>query len=381
VPEIFPPCEVIIVDDCSTDDTVDVVRRWSEEKGLLSCQVARLLSKNPASPGELSSCSVAQLLSERPEVSLSSATQQPSNSTTLRASGATQQPDNSATVSWRLLRQAQNAGPAAARNAGIAAAKGEWIAFLDADDIWLPRHLEVLMAAARETGAALVCGESVRFQGEAAGGEREEGRGGNSRVSPATQQPNNLGIEILQAISLEELARHNPIATSATMVRRDVLDAVGGFDPQFRGPEDYDLWMRVAALRAATVTGYSLSVVGNTSIQEPITHNLVFLPTPVSLYRYVPGSLSMDERRFLPEVLRVIDKAFGPDGAMAAHPEWRQSAVSTQYWNASWMAFNRGDRPGALRLWWKAWRMNRKASPPVERAWFRLLGRYVVGKR
>lgn len=233
-------------------------------------------------------------------------------------------------IPFRVLCLPINSGPAAARNRGIAGAVGEWIAFLDADDVWLPARLAVQVAAAAECPeVALWCGllENAQDTG------RDSGR----------------------VLGLEEFTEHNPVATSTVLVRKTALVDVGGFDEQFRGPEDYDLWIRLVA-------------------RHPARH----LATPLAQYRCRSGGLSMDERRFLPQALRVLDKAFGPAGALRAYPERQSSAVANQYWNASWMAFQRRARGTALRYWAAAWWRSRTAARPLRRPWLRLLFRYLV---
>jgi hypothetical protein len=319
----------------------------------------------------LLSCSVDELLSESPKVSPFTATQQLNNSTT---------------SNWRLLRQLQNAGPAAARNAGIAAARGEWIAFLDADDLWLPNHVEVLLATAQQTGAVMVCGESVRFQRENRGEDasREVAKTRRGEGSLSAEGGNNISFFApsrlrvrqsflddggrLSEVKLEELAGHNPIATSAVTVRRETVLAAGGFDEQFRGPEDYDLWIRIAAHAAS---GCQMPDAGC---------RIIHIACPVSCYRQRAGSLSMDERKFLPQVLRVIEKAFSPSGALALLPERRHSALATQYQQASWMAFCRGDRLTALRHLLCAVGHNLKGPVRIHKPWFRLAYRYAMGR-
>jgi hypothetical protein len=56
-------------------------------------------------------------------------------------------------------------------------------------------------------------------------------------------------------------------------------------------------------------------------------------------------------------------------------------AVAAQYWSASWMAFQRGDRLAAVRHWFRAYFLGRRAESRLPQKWFPLLWRYLAGKR
>lgn len=125
-----------------------------------------------------------------------------------------------------ILREAAFGSPSGARNAGIAAAKGDWVAFLDADDLWHPGKLEAqLAAAAGHPQAVAVVSEWVRDQGR-------------------WPQRTNRGPQDL--ISYSDLLVMNRFQTSTVLARREALEAIGGFVPFLDGVEDWDCWLRLS---------------------------------------------------------------------------------------------------------------------------------------
>ncbi len=121
--------------------------------------------------------------------------------------------------SLQLLRT-PNRGVASARNLGVEACTSEWVAFLDADDVWVPHKLDTQLAAARAHGAGFVCA-AVRAQTD-----REAG-----------------------AISVYSMVRGNFVATSSVLVRREVLLQVKPlFKPGMAFAEDYLAWLKCITL-------------------------------------------------------------------------------------------------------------------------------------
>lgn len=128
----------------------------------------------------------------------------------------------------RVIRR-PNSRAAATRNFGVETATSEWVAFVDADDIWEPNKLERQMAELREHPEADICytGRVLRLQ-----------EGEKSRLGPTVQVPPASNIR-------EALFKGTTFLPSSVVIRRSVFLAVGGYDTSFKYVEDWDLWMRL----------------------------------------------------------------------------------------------------------------------------------------
>lgn len=129
----------------------------------------------------------------------------------------------------RLLRQ-PNGGPGVARNSGISAANGDWIAFLDADDQWVPNKLErqIECAHSHPDAGLIYCDAIVLDADGTATGEFLADKG------PAS------------GWVFDRLLHSFFVLPSTALVRRRLLVEAGMFSAHLRRVEDYDLWLRLA---------------------------------------------------------------------------------------------------------------------------------------
>jgi glycosyltransferase involved in cell wall biosynthesis len=193
----------------------------------------------------------------------------------------------------RYVRQ-ENRGVAAARNRGVAEATGDWVAFLDADDVWHPRKLAVQTALlARRPDIGMLGTQVYDWPGPhpdvMAGGHAEH----------------------VREVRLADLVVRNSLVTSTIVARADTLREAGPFDPGLHGPEDHDLWIRVA--QRAKVANLSVSLAG---------------------YRLTtPGSLSKDAARMEAGMRAILNKVEAA-GVFRGRPLLRRKAWG--YCRSSW---------------------------------------------
>jgi glycosyltransferase involved in cell wall biosynthesis len=166
----------------------------------------------------------------------------------------------------------ENQGPAGARNTGIRMARGEYVALLDADDLWDAGYLASQLALLQaDPSIDMVYADARMF-----GGLAEDG------YTIMELRPSNGEVTFESLVT-----RRCTVPICVSLVRRQTLVDAGLFDPAFRGTEDLDMWLRIAR-RGAHIT-YQKQVLGS--------------------YRRRPGSLSADPARLIEGVMAVLAKA------------------------------------------------------------------------
>jgi len=143
----------------------------------------------------------------------------------------------------RYLRQ-RNAGPAAARNRGIEAARGDYLAFLDADDTWPPDSLERRAAALdRHPEVGLVFADARVF--DASGTVEPSLLATKRHYARLRRRPLGDDAWVLEGDVFGALIQDRFITVPTAIVRRSELERVGRFDESLRAQEDWDLWVRM----------------------------------------------------------------------------------------------------------------------------------------
>ena len=134
----------------------------------------------------------------------------------------------------RLIRQ-ENAGVSAARNRGIAEARGEHVAFLDADDEWMPQFLEEIAALIAEFPECRARATNYIFNS-------------NGVKSPTIlrKMPFTEGRGVLTNYFEVASCSHPPMWTSAVCIERTLLQEIGGFPVGIKSGEDLLTWARIA---------------------------------------------------------------------------------------------------------------------------------------
>jgi len=237
------------------------------------------------------------------------------------------------------VRQA-NQGVAVARNRGIAESRGRYVAFLDADDLWLPRKLELQAEALSRRADCRACAAAHRSFGPKLSprfvGRREEHR---SLVEALVLSGNVAGIP------------------STMLCERSLFAEVGGFDPDLGDCADWDMWVRIASITAVA------------RVNEPLV-----------AYRHHDRNMTRNVTLREHDSVRVLQKAFAMKSLPAELRARRSRVFARNYMVLAGSYLHAGSYRNSLRCLARAVALDvRQLGYPA--AWpLRLLARAGMGR-
>lgn len=207
----------------------------------------------------------------------------------------------------KYIRQ-ENAGLPAARNTAIRNSDAEFLALLDADDVWLPHRLaRSVERFANRPDIGLVYGFNARIdpEGKVLDTFAKRNRHAEGWVAPY--------------IYMRTLDLNCPTVT----FRRSCVEEVGLFDETMRATEDRDLWVRIA-----------------------LRYQVALVPEVIAHYRVSPQAMTTDADRMLTAQLRFVEKHYGSPGLGKRE---RRIALSWIYRQRAEALIGRGQIRGALK--------------------------------
>jgi teichuronic acid biosynthesis glycosyltransferase TuaG len=206
----------------------------------------------------------------------------------------------------------RNGSAAASRNAGAKIAAGDWLALLDADDVWEPTKLERQLASATAT---------FSYTNRTNFGSRGDVPELQSDVT--TMHDGDIFMPLL--------LYGNFITSSSVLVRRHIFERLGGFSTALKNAEDWDLWLRIAE-----------------------HHRVTYCPEPLVRYRFHAGGKSRNHRAMAVARRLVVTRAVSSPRGQALNWSTRRRIWGQTWRTNGWDAGQAGARLDALRHYARA---------------------------
>lgn len=248
------------------------------------------------------------------------------------------------------LWQPNSGTPATARNAAFALATGRYVGFLDCDDEWLPDVPAKVVALLDRHPDVDVLFADARMGNPEQGFTSWIEEAGQTAFFELPHREPEPGFRILErGPFFRRVAFRSPLFIGAMVLRREVFERAGKFDPALRGAADWDLWLRMAHRFTFGFLAEPLAIYTRHRDNMSSDHDRMYAEFCQALRNaHAMPELSSDERRYLAGRLRQMLY----DYAYLAYDRGRVPEARSRFW----AALRAGDvRPVTAALWLMCW--------------------------